>query len=49
MGSSNKSKGAEFGRGTMNIKGEDYTKIQESTAPNMKGDEGKPDITDKTS
>lgn len=46
----NKSKGADFGRGTKNIPAEDYTQILKGTAPDMsKGSEGKPDITDKTS
>lgn len=48
-GSNNKDKGADFGRGTKNMKGEDYTKIFEGDAPSVKSDEGKPDITDKTS
>lgn len=43
-------KGVDFGRGTKNIPGEDYTKIQEGTAPNVaKDDGGTPRITDKTS
>lgn len=45
----NSAKGADFGRGTKNLPREDYTKILEGQAPNIKGDEGKPDITDKTS
>lgn len=50
LGSNNKNKGADFGRGTKNMPAEDYTKILEGEAPDMsKGADGKPDITDKTS
>jgi len=45
----NSAKGADFGRGTKNIPGQDYTKILEGTAPAVKSSEGKPDIVDKTS
>ena len=45
----NSAKGADFGRGTKNMAGEDYTKIFEGDAPKMGDDSGKPDITDKTS
>lgn len=48
-GGSNKSKGADFGRGTKGMTGEDYTKILEGTAPEPQKSEGKPSITDKTS
>jgi hypothetical protein len=48
-GASNKAKGADFGRGTKNMSGEDYTKILEGQAPKAPEAEGKPDITDKTS
>lgn len=49
LGSSNKEKGADFGRGTRSIKAEDYTKIQEGTAPAAQTSDGKPMIVDKTS
>lgn len=45
----NPAKGADFGRGTKNFPGEDYTKILEGEAPKMGDDGGKPDIVDKTS
>lgn len=48
-GGGNKKKGADFGRGTASIPAEDYTKILEGQAPNIKSDDGKADIVDKTS
>ena len=51
MGTKNNAKGADFGRGTKQIKGEDYTEILKGNAPDIKpgGGDGKVDITDKTS
>lgn len=48
-GSSNKAKGADFGRGTKNMPGEDYTKILEGQAPDVAKSDGGIKITDKTS
>lgn len=48
-GNSNKSKGADFGRGTKNMPGQDYTKILEGQAPEASKSDGSIKITDKTS
>lgn len=45
----NKEKGADFGRGTKTMKETKYEDLLAGEAPSMKGDSGKPVITDKTS